>query len=153
MKRIETTLAFWVVISIMTLEAIGYAQPNIPKEDIPSNIPYNVRKEIEGLYSSDSTERGYAAQQLGKMATLAVPAIPFLIEILGDSVAFVRGGAAEALGKIGKPAVEPLIAALKDKDRRVREKAVWALVEITGENLGQDPIKWQRWWEQNKQNY
>ena len=42
----------------------------------------------------------------------------------------VRASAAEALVKIGAPAVEPLIAALKDKDSDVRYAAAKALGEI-----------------------
>jgi hypothetical protein len=42
----------------------------------------------------------------------------------------VRKAAAEALAKIGAPAVEPLIAALKGEDWRVREAAAEALVNI-----------------------
>jgi HEAT repeat protein len=44
------------------------------------------------------------------------------------------------IGRIGAPAVEPLIAALKDEHWRVRETAVWALAKIAGasakEHLG-----------------
>ena len=55
-----------------------------------------------------------------------------------------------ALIKIGKPAVEPSIAALKDVDSEVRDVAAWALKAITGVDLGEDPVKWQEWWEENK---
>jgi HEAT repeat protein len=44
---------------------------------------------------------------------LGEPAVPRLIEALGEEDGFVRAGAAEALGEIGdRRAVEPLIAAL-----------------------------------------
>jgi HEAT repeat protein len=42
----------------------------------------------------------------------------------------VRYAAISGLGIIGDPAVKPLIAALKDPDRRVRRGAAWALGEI-----------------------
>jgi HEAT repeat protein len=42
----------------------------------------------------------------------------------------VRQKAAEALGKIGEPAVEPLIGALRDENRLVRRRAAEALGEI-----------------------
>jgi len=51
----------------------------------------------------------------------------------------VRYNAALALGKIGKPAVEPLIAALKDKDSRVRYSAAWALGKI-GDKRAVEPL-------------
>ena len=40
-----------------------------------------------------------------------------LIKALRHKDGYVRRDAAEALGKIGEPAVEPLIQALKDEDR------------------------------------
>jgi hypothetical protein len=43
-----------------------------------------------------------------------------------------------------------LIAALKDKDSRVRESAAFALEGITGTLLGNDQVRWEKWWEQNK---
>ena len=45
----------------------------------------------------------------------------------------VRKGAIEALGKIGEPATEPLIGALKDESRDVRLTAAWALGYIGDE--------------------
>lgn len=62
----------------------------------------------------------------------------FLLEIVSD------------LSKIGKPAVEPLIEVLKDKDSYVRGNAAWVLRAITGQDFGEDPIKWQEWWEEDK---
>jgi HEAT repeat protein len=112
---------------------------------IPFNIPSEVRKQIERLYSSDPVERGHAAYMLGEMGKQAVPAIPYLIGILYDGTtlkwAYSRydpGGfptspgkeAAKALVKIGKPAVEPLIAALKNENWAIRAGAVKVLDEI-----------------------
>ena len=57
-------------------------------------------------------------------------AVEPLIAALKDDDPRVRGKAAGALGKIGKPAVEPLIAALEDVHPRVRRAAVVALGEI-----------------------
>jgi hypothetical protein len=51
------------------------------------------------------------------------PAIPALIQALGDSNWDVRRAAAEALVKIGTPAVPALIQALGDSDRDVRAAA------------------------------
>jgi HEAT repeat protein len=100
----------------------------------------------------------------------------------------VRVAAAAALGKMAEKwsgdllsdAATALMAALKDKNQDVRQKAVWALgrikamkavpalieamqiygkdsnagsalVAITGQRLGDDTQKWQEWWEVNKQ--
>jgi hypothetical protein len=47
-------------------------------------------------------------------------------------------------------AVDALIEALKDEDWGVRARAAEALREITGQDFGKDPEKWQKWWEKNK---
>ncbi|MBT9131552.1 MAG: 50S ribosomal protein L7 [Syntrophomonadaceae bacterium] len=52
-----------------------------------------------------------------------------------------------------KEQVEPLIAALRDKNWHVREKAAEALEKITGRIFGEDPVKWQEWWEENKETF
>ena len=44
-------------------------------------------------------------------------------------------------------AVRPLIALLKDEDSWVRERAARGLKTITGKGFGEDPKKWQEWWE------
>lgn len=76
-----------------------------------------------------------------------------LINALKHKDLLVRAKAAEALGEIkDTKAVEPLIAVLKDKEDIIRESAAKALANITGKNLGQDHDKWQKWWEQNKEN-
>lgn len=259
-KRIREILALLVAMSIMCIGLRGYAQPNIPREKIPSHIPSDVRQQIERLYSSDPIDRASAAFWLRKMGERALPAIPFLIAILpeyteahcsvvgcthpshtvfpgekaaetliafgphaveplisalkdknldirrmaasilgnikdpravspltvalndenrnvrmmaawslaqigtpsieslvaalrdGDSPA--RGDAAWALGKIKHPrAVEPLIEALEDEKPDIQQDAAKALEKITGKDFGVDPIKWQNWWKQNKENF
>ena len=59
------------------------------------------------------------------------PAVPALIQALGDSDWAVRRAAAGALGAIGDPqAVPPLIQALGDRSENVRRAAAEALVKI-----------------------
>jgi hypothetical protein len=59
------------------------------------------------------------------------PAVPALIQALGDSDWEVRCAAAEALGAIGDPqAVPALIKALGDSDRDVRRAAAEALGKL-----------------------
>jgi len=60
-----------------------------------------------------------------------------LIKALKDKD--VRAGAVVALGKIGKPAVEPLIQALKDKESSVRSGAAAALGG-TGDARAVEPL-------------
>jgi HEAT repeat protein len=79
-------------------------------------------------YKEDPSVRQKAAQALGNMRDPAL--IEPLIDALRDESWQVRWDAAEALSKVGKPAVEPLILLLKDQDADVREKAAEALRKI-----------------------
>ncbi|MCK4643470.1 hypothetical protein KAU32_07515 [bacterium] len=135
-------LDHWFLLVVAVIIAAGCvtveARQNIPMKDIPHDIPLNVRKEIERLYSSLAVKRGEAALCLGEMGERAAPAVPFLIEILDDNRELewcklsIPGGlydvkgeyvsstsasaeAEKALIKIVKPAVKPLIAALRFK--------------------------------------
>ena len=109
---------------------------------------------IKAFKDSDSGVRWRAAEALGKIGDKR--AVGPLIEALKDSNWLVRDNAAEALGeigwkprnqaekisyliaaqkwdelvKIGKPAVKPLIKALKDSHWNIREAAVKALGNI-----------------------
>ena len=137
-KKIKIFLVLLIVVSIVVIGTIAYAQPKIPKENIPSNIPNDVKTQIEELYSQDPVKRAYGAYYLGNMASKATSAIPFLVEMLDDSVSVKwdfsdkdafpswkeknttepSWEAQKALIKIGKPAVESLIEALHRKEYR-----------------------------------
>jgi len=69
-----------------------------------------------------------AAEALGKLGD--PQAVPAFIKALGDSDRAVRRAAAEALVKIGTPAVPAFIKALGDSDRAVRRAAAEALGAI-----------------------
>lgn len=99
------------------------------------------------LQSKNATEAAAAAYWLGFKGEEAVPAIPQLVAVLGDNRA-VRPSlyrhdvspnsrstpgeeAAGALARIGKPAVDPLIAALRTSSSSfARQNAAWALGQI-----------------------
>ncbi len=67
------------------------------------------------------------------LSKIGEPAIEPLINALQDQNGLVRERAAEALSKIGEPAIEPLINALQDQNGLVRERAAWVLGEIGNE--------------------
>lgn len=61
------------------------AQPKTPRSDIPSDLPKEVLIQVELLYSSDSLVKRKAAFKLGEMGADAAGAIPFLLDMLGDT--------------------------------------------------------------------
>jgi HEAT repeat protein len=59
----------------------------------------------------------------------------------------------DPLAKIGpeeKEVIPALIQALDDESIHVRTSAVRALKAITGQDFGEDPARWQQWWEEQK---
>jgi hypothetical protein len=55
------------------------------------------------------------------------------------------------LGKLGDPrAIDPLVALLSDSSSYFLWASVEALKKLTGQDFGNNPAKWQAWWEQNK---
>lgn len=65
------------------------------------------------------------------LGAIGVPAVALLMDWLGEKNRKMREAAAQALGKIGDPqALVPLVGALKDPDRRVRDAAAGALDDM-----------------------
>jgi hypothetical protein len=97
-----------------------------------------VKPLIAALKDENSDVRKAAADALVK---IGAPAVEPLIAALKDENSDVRQAAAKALGKIGDPrAVEPLIAALKDKD--VRKAAAEALGRLGWEPAQDEMAGW-----------
>ena len=127
-------------------------QQTFTERYVLNDMTADVRKEVEKLYSPNARTRALAAMAVGEMGPEAKPAIPHLIRLLGDqakfdhrdvwqkatfftvrghsSGAYVAAEATGALAKIGKPAVELLIVALKDSNALVRVHAARALERI-----------------------
>jgi HEAT repeats len=85
------------------------------------------------LKCKDATGRMRAAAVMNVLGQRARPAMPDLIECLGDSNYVVRYEAALALGRLGpfaEPAVPALTKLLSDRNHRVREAAAKALEQI-----------------------
>jgi HEAT repeat protein len=112
---------------------------------------------IEALTDDDARERDEkpwvrcaAAEALGKLGDPR--AIEPLIEVMKkDRGGGIRYWSADALVRIGKPAVEPLIGLLKVKDDGLRYWTTWALGQIEDQkaseslkSLREDKDKWVR---------
>ena len=113
---------------------------------------------IAALNNKDKDVRRWAAEALGDAED--PQAVEPLIAVLGEDLD-VMVASVRSLGKIkDHRAVEPLIMVLKTKEEKaffegcIRftnfYEVVRALRQITGQDVGKDPIKWQEWWEKNK---
>ena len=84
-----------------------------------------LREQFPEVFRQDARFRKQLVEALGAVGT---PAVPLLIQALGDWDEDVCRAAAEALGAIGDPqAIPALIQALGDDWDAVRRAAAWAL--------------------------
>jgi len=110
------------------------ADVNVPPK--PDGAEEIEKEGLEGIVralrnSTDPQIRQYAAYLLGQAKNPR--AIQPLIEALGDFDKAVREQATLALSSIGKAAIEPLAAAMKEKKWETRYRAVEALGKIADE--------------------
>jgi len=169
MKVSRFVIAF-ALLAALFVDGFAVTRGMPPKDGIPADTPSDVKKLIEGLYSSNAVERGKSAALLGVGGPRSARAVPFLIALLGDDTVLKWIGsslyegrmpypgiptspgeeAEKALARIGRLSVEPLIQALKDLTPNGRARAAGALQIISGKNLGEDPAAWQGWWEEDQ---
>ncbi len=108
--------------------------PRLKGGDVISrSIEASVPMLLEQLNDAIPSVIASAALSLGEMQVEA--AIPGLIHALGNEDATVRKNAAEALAKIGKPGLDAVKAALKDKHWLVRHSALAAIIELIPMNF------------------
>ena len=122
----------FLVVGCCISSVVAYAQPSIPKQDIPSNASVQVRKQLERLWGEDAREKCDAAERLGRMGKRAAAAVPFLASMFADESSYhlwpeggisVRECVASALSQLGEPGFEALVAALAQREPYVRAKA------------------------------
>jgi HEAT repeat protein len=112
------------------------AETNVPEK--PAGAGEMEKQGLEGLVKAlhDSTDpqvRQYAAYLLGKAKNPR--AIQPLIEALADFDKSVREQATIALSAIGKAAIEPLSAAMKEPQWETRYRAAEALGKIADDSV------------------
>jgi HEAT repeat protein len=99
----------------------------------------------ELLKSPHPEIRSRAVFWLGKCG--AVKEVASIEGVLSDKDQSVREDAVEALRLLKKEAAWPgLLKAVEDEDYKVRNAAMDALKELTGENIDKNPQAWQDWW-------
>lgn len=82
---------------------------------------------IKTLRDQDPLVVEATIETLGKMPMAAVVAVPSLAKILKSDSARLRRPAAQALSKIGEPAISPLVICLQDHRPDVRRASVEGL--------------------------
>lgn len=136
--------------------ALGSAAQLQQKSAADAGVSGDIGKLTKGLNDPDAETRAQSACALGQAGERAVTAIPALIKLLDDGARIdpqqvcrrsfddlggqpdheslvehsVGEAAVAALIAIGKPSVEPLIAALKDGPVRTRKNSAWALAQL-----------------------
>jgi|SRR5688572_5161242 len=198
MKRINW-LTLTVAAAVIANAQSAAGQPAIPLTTLPSTVPVDVSQAIKRLYSPLPGQRIAAIIQLGGLGEKAAPAVPFLLALWDDaepatmkttmpggvtleSTEYPRWQAVKAFGRIGKPAVAPLVAALVNENEMIRRiaaqglgaikdpRAIEPLIaaaqstgndggdareslhRITGQDLA-TAAEWTKWWDENKAKY
>lgn len=117
------------LVAIMIIGCVVHyaAPPRLSASSIPKGVNGYIKKEIEALFSMSPNNRVAAAGMLAHCPSYSVPAIPFLLSMLNDDASVSCGAdslcrttpgqkAARALGAVGEPSLELLLAILENKD-------------------------------------
>jgi len=144
MPQKNTIIGLIILFHIISIGVITTETQQNSGKTIPSNIDSELRKNIEGLKSPSAEIKVKSALALGMMGERAAPAIPFLIDILGDNtdvfkeeesglhlwespVIQVWEAAVDTLGKIGVGAIQPLYLIVTGNDNNHKSHAARAL--------------------------
>ncbi len=138
-----------------------YAQKRI--EILRSDASPEVKEELRKIYFNHTHPYGpstiaESVYKLGEMGEKALPAVPFLIELLSDSRPVTVGQQRFISGQqeiiVGEPSFSPsewdyglMLFSWRTSPGKETEKA---LKKITGQDFGTDLTEWQKWWKKNK---
>lgn len=115
----------------------GPDTPPVPgRDEIPTDLPGEVRAAIQGTFADDPEQRQHALVALQEMGPPAVPAVPFLIRFLDvhrdtegpQSIDFVVSR--HWIEQIGEPSVEHLLPHLRSTNRNRRVHVTELLAKI-----------------------
>ena len=143
MRTVNQTFGIWIIMVIFAFWSLPSMVGIIGAAD-------EVEQLIKQLSDDLWQTRWDAAAALGE--TKDPRAVDPLIATLKDKNSYVRMTAARSLGMIGdKRAIDALITSLKEDDSHgVIKNAVLSLKQLTGQDFGKDPDKWQKWGDQTK---
>lgn len=144
LRKFYNKILFIVFLILIVAVSASHATPaNVKKDTISEETPPEVKKQIIRLYALATFVNLDAVKKLAASGDDAKYAIPFLIDMLDDKTlimtydenaemrtaigTFMGEEVAAAVGKIGKPAVEPLIAVLGSGNDTVEKNAIIAL--------------------------
>lgn len=122
--------------------------PNIRSETAKALGKIKDRRSVPHLISLLRSERSPEVRKWTVWALGEMPngdAIRSLAMALEDENYSVRLQAQVSLEKVGVEAVPFLIEALRHEKLYVRNRALWALEEITGQRYGPDAALWEKW--------
>lgn len=129
------------VLLLVVPASIVSAQLQAPQGLFFAEIPAEIKTLVEQLYvAPEPAGQVEAADKLAAMGEGAAPAVPYLVQILGESIApSVRQSVVATLCKIGKPVVEPMTAALKAERTETQLNAIEVL-EALGDKKVAGPL-------------
>jgi HEAT repeat protein len=136
-RRAGRWAAVWLLAKTALLwsPTAGWAvpPPSLSKELIRADMPAEVRRLVEQLYSQDDRECEAALWALRELGPEAVSAAPFLATMLdGHFGSATPNAAAAALAKMGKGAFEAVAAAASSTGEDARRRAVLVLAQLDG---------------------
>lgn len=108
---------------------------------------------LKALADPSPIVRHEAAETLGihRVAEATGPLEAMISGAAPDPVAEPRRAAAKALGRIrSRASVDPLVAALADRDPGVARLAADSLQAVTGQDFGMDRQAWSKWAAENR---
>lgn len=112
-----------LAVSLRDSEPLTVKAAAIVAGRIRSSDPAILALLEEGLKSNKEVIRRTIAAALGRIGS---PALPILIELMGEKDSFIRQFVASTITEIGKPAIELLVESLKKPDLRIMATSILA---------------------------